>query len=334
MTPSAVGKTCPYCQTPIKPGVEVVVCSACKIPHHRECWLHNSGCATFGCSSSAAVISTASAPTAVSDPLPWDEFAEPTYDAPRHPKQKRHSANSAIFGVIFLLLIWGAAAFVSSGDSSTHSTPPSVSYNETDDRYDYSYTEQQEDDEEQEPAEDEDAPPQESYVMPQPYFVVNELPQDFPADQEAIEFVVRAVNLGIEAQSGSITVSFNGDPSIEIVSTDSPHQRVWEIGGKIGQYDDTTGNFYKDHMPATEPGAESYYRETWGRGGQRYLRLRVRRPFPWRLDIKIRCTLTLSDEVAAENSLPKHITYPDYRRSDDADQQGLPVKIFRVHFED
>lgn len=48
---------------------------------------------------------------------------------------------------------------VSSGDRSTHSTPTSVSYNETDDRDDYSYTEQQEDVEEQEPAEAEDAPP-------------------------------------------------------------------------------------------------------------------------------------------------------------------------------
>jgi len=33
-----IGKTCPYCQTPIKPGEAVVFCSACSIPHHRECW--------------------------------------------------------------------------------------------------------------------------------------------------------------------------------------------------------------------------------------------------------------------------------------------------------
>lgn len=44
-----VGKTCPYCQTPIKPGVPVAVCSACGMPHHAECWRENGRCTTFGC---------------------------------------------------------------------------------------------------------------------------------------------------------------------------------------------------------------------------------------------------------------------------------------------
>lgn len=44
-----IGKTCPYCQTPIKPGEAVVFCSACSIPHHRECWNEGGGCTTFGC---------------------------------------------------------------------------------------------------------------------------------------------------------------------------------------------------------------------------------------------------------------------------------------------
>jgi hypothetical protein len=47
---TTVGKNCPYCQTPIKPGVEVVVCPACDIPHHAECWRENGGCTTYGCS--------------------------------------------------------------------------------------------------------------------------------------------------------------------------------------------------------------------------------------------------------------------------------------------
>ncbi len=42
------GKTCSFCQFPIKQDSEVVVCSACKIPHHRECWQENGGCTTFG----------------------------------------------------------------------------------------------------------------------------------------------------------------------------------------------------------------------------------------------------------------------------------------------
>jgi len=48
--PGIAGKTCPYCQTPIKPNVPVHVCDACGIPHHLECWQQNGGCTTFGCS--------------------------------------------------------------------------------------------------------------------------------------------------------------------------------------------------------------------------------------------------------------------------------------------
>jgi hypothetical protein len=44
-----IGKTCPYCQFPLKADSEVVECRACKVPHHRECWVENGGCTTFGC---------------------------------------------------------------------------------------------------------------------------------------------------------------------------------------------------------------------------------------------------------------------------------------------
>ncbi len=49
VTDSVIGKTCPYCQTPIKPGAPVFVCSVCGIPHHTECWRENRRCTTFGC---------------------------------------------------------------------------------------------------------------------------------------------------------------------------------------------------------------------------------------------------------------------------------------------
>ncbi|MHB9108411.1 MAG: RING finger protein [Armatimonadota bacterium] len=49
MTTTHVGKTCPYCQTPIKPNVEIVTCPRCGIPHHRECWEENGRCTTYGC---------------------------------------------------------------------------------------------------------------------------------------------------------------------------------------------------------------------------------------------------------------------------------------------
>ena len=60
-----VGKTCPYCQTPIKPGVPVAVCSACGMPHHAECWHENGRCTTFGCSGRPAGSDAGAAPVSV-----------------------------------------------------------------------------------------------------------------------------------------------------------------------------------------------------------------------------------------------------------------------------
>lgn len=42
-------KTCPYCQSPIEPQADTVVCPLCGIPHHRECWEENRRCTTYGC---------------------------------------------------------------------------------------------------------------------------------------------------------------------------------------------------------------------------------------------------------------------------------------------
>ena len=52
-TEIVVGKTCPFCQYPIKPGEMVTVCPACGVPHHAACWIENgSSCTTFGCTGS------------------------------------------------------------------------------------------------------------------------------------------------------------------------------------------------------------------------------------------------------------------------------------------
>ena len=48
----AVGKTCPYCRFPVKEGEELLVCSACRVPHHADCWQENGGCTAYGCSQS------------------------------------------------------------------------------------------------------------------------------------------------------------------------------------------------------------------------------------------------------------------------------------------
>lgn len=44
-----IGKICPYCKGVIKETDEIVVCSVCDMPHHKECWIDNQGCTTFGC---------------------------------------------------------------------------------------------------------------------------------------------------------------------------------------------------------------------------------------------------------------------------------------------
>ncbi len=43
------GKICPYCKTEFKEGDDIVVCSVCEMPHHKECWMENKACTTFGC---------------------------------------------------------------------------------------------------------------------------------------------------------------------------------------------------------------------------------------------------------------------------------------------
>ncbi len=45
-----VGKICPFCKTEIKEDEQIQECSACGIPHHKNCWDENKGCTTFGCS--------------------------------------------------------------------------------------------------------------------------------------------------------------------------------------------------------------------------------------------------------------------------------------------
>lgn len=43
------GKVCPYCKTAFKPDDKIVICSECDMPHHKDCWIENQGCTTFGC---------------------------------------------------------------------------------------------------------------------------------------------------------------------------------------------------------------------------------------------------------------------------------------------
>ena len=50
MNEKYIGKTCPYCKTAFTENDDIVICSACDMPHHKDCWIENQGCTTFGCS--------------------------------------------------------------------------------------------------------------------------------------------------------------------------------------------------------------------------------------------------------------------------------------------
>ncbi|MHB9026889.1 MAG: RING finger protein [Armatimonadota bacterium] len=46
---SNTGLLCPLCQMPLKFDDQVVLCSACRVPQHLECWQQSGRCATAGC---------------------------------------------------------------------------------------------------------------------------------------------------------------------------------------------------------------------------------------------------------------------------------------------
>jgi len=60
-----LGKICPYCKSEIKADDDVVQCSECDMPHHKDCFIENQGCTTFGCSGS---MSSAASSAAAADP--------------------------------------------------------------------------------------------------------------------------------------------------------------------------------------------------------------------------------------------------------------------------
>lgn len=49
MNEGFAGKKCPYCHGGFSEEDIVVVCSICDMPHHKECWIENKACTTFGC---------------------------------------------------------------------------------------------------------------------------------------------------------------------------------------------------------------------------------------------------------------------------------------------
>ena len=71
------GKICPYCKTELKEGDDIVVCSSCDMPHHKDCWIENGGCTTFGCMGTIKYPSGANVVSATE--ITFDADAKPVF---------------------------------------------------------------------------------------------------------------------------------------------------------------------------------------------------------------------------------------------------------------
>ncbi len=57
------GRTCPYCLSTLTAGEDVVTCTACGMPQHRQCWEANHQCVTPGCQGRPGYGSASSRPS-------------------------------------------------------------------------------------------------------------------------------------------------------------------------------------------------------------------------------------------------------------------------------
>jgi hypothetical protein len=67
-----MGKLCPYCRCEFVPDDDIIVCSDCYMPHHRDCWVENQGCTTFGCQGTISSIDS-SASTETSETILFED---------------------------------------------------------------------------------------------------------------------------------------------------------------------------------------------------------------------------------------------------------------------
>lgn len=71
-----VGKICPFCKTAFQETDHIVVCSECDMPHHKDCWIENQGCTTFGCMGSIKAAD-GSATTVTASTLEYEDDIKP-----------------------------------------------------------------------------------------------------------------------------------------------------------------------------------------------------------------------------------------------------------------
>lgn len=68
-----IGKICPYCKTKFEEGDSIIVCSSCDMPHHKECWVENQGCTTFGCMGTIKAVDSDATTTVTTNEISYEE---------------------------------------------------------------------------------------------------------------------------------------------------------------------------------------------------------------------------------------------------------------------
>ena len=72
-----IGKICPFCKTMFQEGDEIVICNSCDMPHHKDCWVANQGCTTFGCLGTVRSVDSGSNTVTATELIYEDEELTP-----------------------------------------------------------------------------------------------------------------------------------------------------------------------------------------------------------------------------------------------------------------
>ena len=95
MNSKYVGKNCPFCKAPFTEYDEIVICSQCDMPHHKDCWVENGGCTTFGCLGTIKAVDTnGRADSVTAEQMDF----EPLFDEPApQPQAQQYQQQSIIY---------------------------------------------------------------------------------------------------------------------------------------------------------------------------------------------------------------------------------------------
>ena len=98
-------KVCPYCLTAIVDGDSPRICSACRTPHHKDCWKENKGCTVFGCTMAPPDEEPISVPVSPQTTYPAGSPNLPNHASPGQPRTRAPGATDSIWwGILGLFL--------------------------------------------------------------------------------------------------------------------------------------------------------------------------------------------------------------------------------------